>query len=223
MFTEFSPILGPPSASFDQVVAYILARSHGEYSDHAIRNIIAPTYYQICFDVHVDPTLAVAQMIHETGNLTSFWASRPQRNPAGIGVNGLKRAAEAAGEWAPPDPGNPQRRVQTTQGEWAFNTQRQQWEVGLSFASWQDDSIPAQVGRLLAYALPRGAENAAQRTLIERALRYRMLPNQMRGSAPLLRALGRAHNPTGQGWASPGTDYGARIAAIAEQIRQTRA
>lgn len=49
-----------------------------------------------------------------------------------------------------------------------------------------------------------------------------MLPDALRGSAPTLRQLGRAHNPTGQGWASPGTDYGAKIAAIARRIVETR-
>jgi hypothetical protein len=41
--------------------------------------------------------------------------------------------------------------------------------AGVSFASW-DDAVHAHVGRLLAYALPKGRENAAQRALIEEAL-----------------------------------------------------
>ena len=82
----------------------------------------------------------------------------------------------------------------------------------------QNDAIPAHVGRLLAYALPAGAESQAQRALIERALRYRALPAAMRGSAPILRQLGKAHNPTGQGWASPGDLYGQRIAEVAGRI-----
>ena len=38
--------------------------------------------------VGLDPVVAVAQMIHETGNLSSMWSQRPRRNPAGIGVTG---------------------------------------------------------------------------------------------------------------------------------------
>lgn len=201
MFTEHTPILGRPTASLDQLAAYMLARPHGEYTEHDIRAVILPAYWTLCAEVLIDPTLAVAQMIHETGNLTSFWAARPQRNPAGIGVTGQKQAER------PPNVAN-----------WAFNTQRQQWETGVSFATWEHDAIPAHIGRLLAYTLAAGAENPVQRAAIERALRYRSLPVKMRGSAPTLKQLGKAHNPTGQGWASPGTDYGAKIAAIAARI-----
>jgi len=185
----------------EQAVAYILSRPHDNYSDDDVRTTIAPAYFALCVDVGIDPILAVAQMIHETGNLTSFWSARPQRNPAGIGVNSRKQVEQPA---------------DTT--DWAFNTQRQMWEMGLSFKTWKDDAIPAHIGRLLAYALPRGAESAAQRELIERAMAYRTLPDKLRGTAPTLKPLGKAHNPAGDGWASPGADYGARIAEVARQI-----
>ncbi len=203
MIGETVSIIASPSASFEQLAAAILSREHGEYTEYDIRGVIVPTYYSLCTEVGVDPNIAIAQMILETGNLTSFWAARPQRNPAGIGVTGQRRHVS---------PANPAR--------WAYNTQRQCWERGLSFATWRDDAIPAHVGRLLAYALPKGGENAAQRSLIERALSYRWLPDRMRGSAPIIRLLGKVHNPTGQGWASPGTTYGAKIAARAERIAQ---
>jgi hypothetical protein len=203
---ELTFVVGPSDAvGQEQVCAFILARDHGAYSEHDIRNVIVPAYYAACTPVGIDPVLAIAQMIHETGNLTSFWAARPQRNPAGIGVNGQKQATEPA-----------------DRANWAFNTQRGQWERGVSFASWDKDAIPAHVGRLLAYFLPKGAENDVQRAAIERGLRYRPLPDVMRGSARTLRQLGKAHNPAGQGWASPGTDYGAKIAAIANRIAEAR-
>jgi hypothetical protein len=59
--------------------------------------------------------------------------------------------------------------------------------------------------------------------LIERALQFRPLPDNLRGSAPVLKRLGAKHNPTGQGWASPGDDYGAKIAAVAQRIVSTPA
>jgi hypothetical protein len=183
------------------VVARILAQPHDNYTDDDIRTAIVPTYFAICTGVGIDPVLAIAQMIHETGNLTSFWSARPQRNPAGIGVNGNKQAEQPA----------------DTTG-WAFNTQRQAWEVGKSFATWKDDAIPAHVGRLLAYALPKGAESPEQRALIDRAMSYRPLPDKLRGTAPTLKPLGKAHNPAGDGWASPGTDYGAKLAAMAQKL-----
>jgi hypothetical protein len=199
-YTEHSSILGAPAITPVRVAEHILARPHGEYTAHDVRSIVREYALQ-AGAVGLDPCLAIAQMLHETGNLTSFWAARPQRNPAGIGVNGEKRAKAPA-----------------SRDGWAFNTQRRVWERGVSFASWDKDAIPAHLGRLLAYALPKGAESDVQAEAIERALQYRSLPLAMRGSAPTLRQLGRAHNPTGQGWASPGTVYGARIAALANHI-----
>jgi hypothetical protein len=204
--SEDSPICAAPSARPEQVVAYVCGRPHGEYTDYDVASAIIPAYFTICTSVGIDPILALAQMIHETNNLASFWAARPQRNPAGIGVVGRRQAQP------PADTAN-----------WAFNTQRQQWEAGLSFNSWQNDSIPAHVGRLLAYAVSPGSETPAQRDLIARALSYRPLPQKLRGTALSLKQLGKAHNPAGDGWASPGTDYGAKIAAIAQKIVETKA
>ena len=92
------------------------------------------------------------------------------------------------------------------------------WEMGLSFKTWKDDAIPAHIGRLAAYGLSKGAGNGAQRELIERAMAYRTLPDKLHGTAPTLKPLGKAHNPAGDGWASPGTNYGSRIAEVARQI-----
>jgi hypothetical protein len=130
---------------------------------------------------------------HETGWLTSFWAQRPQRNPAGIGVNGEKRQTE------------PQ------QSGWAFNPQRQQWEKGLSFPTWQEDAIPAHVGRLLAFALPPGERFGPVVPLVDKALRWRALPLAYQGKGRTLAELGRI-------WANPGLTYGARVADTANAI-----
>lgn len=181
--TEDSPILASPRATLAQAARFMLARPHGEYGDGEIVERILPAYWRLCGEVGVDPLVAVAQMIHETGNLTSPWSQRPHRNPAGLGVTGERGK-------------------------------------GLSFRSWEGESIPAHVGRLLAYAISDEQASLAQRELIALALEVRPLPVACRGSAPALKALGKAHNPSGQGWASPGKKYGARIAAIANAIRQ---
>ncbi|MGQ9612659.1 glucosaminidase domain-containing protein [Chloroflexus sp.] len=204
MYTADSPILGPQIAAMDQMSRYILSRPHGEYTEKDIADVIIPAYLRVCIPVGVDPVLAVAQMIHETGNLTSFWSQRPQRNPAGIGVTG---------QWQLHQP--------TDLRGWAYNTQRWRWEVGVRFATWADDAIPAHVGRLLAYALPEGSETPPQRELIAKALGYRPFPRVFRGSAQTIKQLGRAHNPLaaqGAGWASPGHTYGEAIARLANQI-----
>lgn len=202
VITEHSGIIASPRCTIEQLHAALLGRDTGEYSVKDVHETIIPTYWRTCVSVNVDPCIAVAQMLHETSELRSFWAARPQRNPSGIGVDGQKQADA---------PNNPT--------GWAYNMQRQCWETGVSFKSWEHDAIPAHIGRLLAYALPLGKANAAQLALIRQALGYRRLPDAMRGSAPDLRRLGRAHNPTGQGWASPGDDYGQRIAEIANRIR----
>ncbi len=204
MYTADSPILGLQTAAMDQMSRYILSRTHGEYTEKDIADVIIPAYVRICLPVGVDPLIAVAQMIHETGNLTSFWSQRPQRNPAGIGVTGQSQQQQ---------PVNPR--------GWAYNPQRQRWEAGVSFATWADDAIPAHVGRLLAYALAEGSETSPQRELIAQALSYRPFPSAFRGSAQTIKQLGRAHNPLGArgaGWASPGRHYGEAIARIANQI-----
>lgn len=211
--TAHSPILAGPRASIAQMVSYILSRRHGEYTHYDIEKIIIPTYWDVATSVYVDPLGAVAQMIHETGNMTSFWASRPQRNPAGIGVNG-EHSQDA----------------QT--GDWSYNSQRRRWERGLSFASWKD-GVRAQVGRLLAYAvtddyladdvgMPLAVRDLRrrQRELVQYALNQRDLPPKMRGSAPTYLQLGKAHNPTGMGWAAPGDQYAEKIADIGRAIQQ---
>jgi hypothetical protein len=93
---------------------------------------------------------------------------------------------------------------------------------GVQFASWANDSIPAHVGRLLAYTLLDSRASADQRALIARALSYRPLDDALRGSALTIAQLGAVHNPTGRGWAKPGGDYGDLIAGVAERIRLTQ-
>jgi hypothetical protein len=184
--TEDASIIAPARATPEQMIARIVGKPHGEYALFDIDTIVRG-YFGCAQPVGVDPLVCIAQMIHETGNLTSYWSQRPRRNPAGIGVTGAPGA-------------------------------------GVSFDSWVDDAIPAHVGRLLAYALPVGAGTPAQKELITLAMGYRLLPDKCRGSAPTLRLLGSGPNKVdGCGWAGDGDgegqSYGARIAAIMNQIR----
>ncbi|RRR69760.1 MAG: hypothetical protein EI684_14720 [Candidatus Viridilinea halotolerans] len=204
-YTAASGLFGPPRADRAVVTANILKRPTGEYTNHDIRNVILPAYWECATHTGLDPVLVLAQSIHETGNFCSWWAARPRRNPAGIGVNGRTAERQPPGPYA------------TGEG-WEFNTETKQWQMGLRYATWQDDAIPIHIGRLLAYLLPAEAGTPAQRELIERALAQRPLPAALRGSVHVLRQLGRAHNPTGIGWASPGTYYGERIAAVANGL-----
>lgn len=179
IYTPDSPWLGttPPNAAA-RCAMYLLSRPHGEYSAHDIGNVIVPAYAQLCARTDLNLVLVIAQLIHETGNLTSWWAARPRRNPAGIGVTGRTSASKPA------------------MGSWALHDGV--WKEGVSFASWKD-SAGAHVGRLLAYALHDDHATPAQRALIGGALAIRPLPAAFRGVAPTIEGLqGR--------WAVPGTD-----------------
>jgi N-acetylmuramoyl-L-alanine amidase len=82
--------------------------------------------------------------------------------------------------------------------------------VGISFPSWSK-AVRAHVGRLLAYALPRDAEDGEQRALIEEALSWRPLPDDRRGVAPRLSGLAGT-------WALD-PQYADKISRIANEIR----
>jgi hypothetical protein len=192
-----APLLGPASGSVEQAIAWLSAR--------AINNDIpriVNTYQRIGDQVGLDWFLAIAQMAHETGSLTSWWSQPPRRNLAGIGVTGAWRPGLPDGSPGPaPGPA------------WAWSAQLGRWLAGVSFPTWGSDAVPAHLGRLLAYALPVDQGNLAQEALIAQALSYRSLPASHRNSAPTILGLnGR--------WAVPGTEYGQRIMALAEAMRQ---
>lgn len=195
--TADSPIIAPARCTQAQAAAFILSRPHPHYTSADIRLSILPAYFEVCARVGVDPCVALAQLVHETGNLSSFWSSRPQRNPAGIGVTGQTSKSKPA-----------------TGTSWAWDGGRRLWAYGLSFPSWASHAIPAHVGRLVAYAVPLFQRTPAQQALVEQALAYRPLPATVAGVAPTLRGLdGR--------WAMPGQGYGAKLATIADAIRRT--
>jgi hypothetical protein len=193
-----APIVGPASGTFEQAVVWLASRADSSYSAAAVYEIVA-AYERVGSAAGVDWFLAVAQMAHETGHLTSFWSLRPQRNPAGIGVTG--HTAPGGPNDPPPAPTG-----------WAFNTQRERWEAGVSFATWANDAAPAHLGRLLAYARTDADATAEQRALIAQALAVRSLPADLRGVAP------RWVDLNGR-WAAPGTTYGQSIINLARRMR----
>lgn len=98
--TADSPIIAPPSCTQAQAARYILARSHRHYTSADIQLTILPAYWETCERGGVNPHIAVAQMIHETANLSSDWCARPYRNPVGIGVTGAFGAGATFVSWA---------------------------------------------------------------------------------------------------------------------------
>ena len=89
VFSADSPILSnsiqvrPSSAA-----ASCLRASMANTMRIDLMNAIVPAYFSVCASVGMEPVMSLAQMIHETGCLTSWWSQRPRRNPAGIGVTG---------------------------------------------------------------------------------------------------------------------------------------
>ena len=84
---------------------------------------------------------------------------------------------------------------------------------GVSFPRWRD-SVDAHVGRLLAYALPKGAGTAEQKRLIAIALSWRPLPDSYRGSARTIYGL--------QGRWATDRYYAAKLARTGDAIDATR-
>lgn len=198
---QFSPIplipsaaiMAPPRCTLEQAHRLLVSRATGEYTSSEIALRILPPYWDLCERAGVDPCVAVAQLIHETGNLTSWWAARPRRNPAGIGVTGQTRP------FGGPAP----------TGRWASDGLL--WREGVSFLSW-DAAIVAHVGRLVAYATKPSDRTAQQTHLVNEALRVRPLATDMHGIAPTVGKLGGT-------WAVPGAKYGQKLVEIMERMR----
>lgn len=84
--TADSPLLGPPSGRRDQAVAFVRSQLPAASEYQKDIETILDYYWVYAPGVGLDPFLAACQCIFETGGLTSGWAARPKRNPAGLGV-----------------------------------------------------------------------------------------------------------------------------------------
>mgnify|MGYP001066344381 CR=1 FL=1 len=193
------PIMGPASGSVEQAVNWFdkkIANDNG-YTRYDITTIVQ-SYQSLGDMVGLDWFLALAQMGHETGHLSSWWSARPRRNPAGIGVTGATRNGTPD---APPGRG------------WCWDDREGgKWREGWAFPTWDGHSVPAHLGRLLAYTMRDEQANPIQLALINYALSYRPLPANLRGVAPTITGLnGR--------WAVPGTTYGQSIVKLVRRMR----
>jgi hypothetical protein len=96
--TAGTRLMGAPRAGADRAERALLSRPHGQYTDADVHAIVTD-YYAVAPAVGLDPLLVIAQMVEETGNLTSFWSQRPRRNPAGIGVTGQPGEGVSFPDW----------------------------------------------------------------------------------------------------------------------------
>jgi hypothetical protein len=92
------PVLGLPTLTWAQAVTAYQGRDAGEYTSGDVRSILAD-YCRFGCSVGVDPLVSIAQLTLETAWLTSWWAARPRRNPAGIGVTGAPGAGVSFPTW----------------------------------------------------------------------------------------------------------------------------
>lgn len=191
---EFAPLVGPPLVTVDQATAKLRANAPGR--DPLEVAAIVTTYAAYCDITGISLGCALGQMMHETGSLTSWWSRPPRRNLAGLGVNGSTRMTTPA-----------------DLTRWAWDDRTGVWRAGFSFPTW-DDAVLAHVGRMVGYRYRDDdpALSADARYVMAQALAPRPLPLAIRGTTIVLRQFGAAWNPSGKGWADPGTFYGEGVA-----------
>jgi len=163
----------------------------GTHYTRAELNEVFKRYAELCQFTGLAFDVVIAQLAHETGWGTSWWAGRPRRNPAGIGVTGFKS------EVRPKVP-----------AEW--HARLHMFEAGIAFDSWVE-SCQAHVGRLLGYRYAKGTSLPPLATsLIAVAEQVRPI-GAARGCALVLRDLGKEANPKKIGWAIS-AKYGEKLA-----------
>jgi N-acetyl-anhydromuramyl-L-alanine amidase AmpD len=96
--TVSSRLVAPARVDRPQAAKFLTTRPHGTYSSRAVRHIV-DLYFDEATAVGVDPLLVIAQMVLETGGLTSDWSQPPRRNPAGIGVTGQPNKGVSFPNW----------------------------------------------------------------------------------------------------------------------------
>ena len=195
-------LLSKPSRTHDQLIKYVLNKTKTtiNYTPLEICQIVQ-YYWKYGIRVGIDPVIAVVQMLHETGNLTSWWSMRPRRNPAGLGVNGRKIYNQGQKDL-----------LNGLDVEvWHYNEVNSLWEHGHVFSSW-NQAVRAHIGHLLCYALEDSDMNKQQRYISQCSPRRKKMPSIYRGCARVITDLnGR--------WAVPGKNYGFSILTILNEIR----
>ncbi len=185
-YTEYSLMISTPQIDAGKLTEYLAnKRAYKNYTNDDVRLIIS-YYIKYGQQIGVNYLFAIAQMIHETGWLDSFWAARPRRNPAGIGVTGQSTTKN------PNDTKN-----------WAQSGDV--WLKGQSFDSW-DIAVQHHLARLLLYALKDEEMTPAQLAFSRICPDHERL-DRIRGVAKQFIGLNGV-------WAVPGNRYSQNLAAI---------
>lgn len=199
MYDERStPLTGLPQATREQCLEYLRIENVKFEED------VVGTYWAAAALAGVDPVICIAQALKETGNFTSWWWMA-HNNPAGINVPGTTVKTQP-------------KLIVSQEGPfwttgWFFNQANGLWQVGRHFDS-AVEGILAHVGILSCYARDAKRGDIALWSRNGKAPQTHVCFNTVEH----LDQLGSSKNPTGKGWAVPGTDYGHGIAVIANRI-----
>jgi len=190
-FQHNSLLLSDCHISANTVLTNIIKYDNGEYTTYDLA-IIIYFYRKYCREVGLNWVLAIAQNMHETANFSSWWAARPRRNPAGLGVWGQSIDSIPEGE----------------DELWAYNKEDNIYYRGKSFSSWEE-SIKSHVAHMLLYALKNEEMNEIQKQYTQYT---HSIPDNYRGVAKTLDGFNGK-------WAVPGKTYSYAIAKKANSIR----
>jgi len=213
-YTADSPILAQPPVTLARLADAMFAHCHAQGSPYTreaadpIRRVIVPETLRRCQAAGVDVYVALAQLGVESGWLTSALSQRTDKDGANL------RNGYGIGVWEAKARATPHPRPGTV-----FDADVGGYRPAVGFARWED-SVLAQVGRLLAYATRPGARSPIQQGLVTAALQFRPLDRHVHGSARTLRQLSTAHNPLGRegaGWAAD-PQYGDTLASAAQAL-----
>lgn len=107
LLTERSSIFGTTLANKDKVIAEVLRRGSA-YDPVSVRTIVTTTF-DFCAIADIPGEIGIAQQfVEDSANIdddpglepySSYWALRPHRNPAGIGVTGAPGAGVSFPTW----------------------------------------------------------------------------------------------------------------------------
>jgi hypothetical protein len=183
-----TPLMGSAPITPEQAIRAFVERERGEYDHRDISEWIIPAVFDYCQRWGVNPLVALGQMAHETDWLSSFWAGRPRRNPAGIGVTGEHSELLPSHDMH----------------LWSYNTQRSRWERGNSFHQWSEPavpgltSVPAHIARLALYGA--GTTMSGDRIAELQSWLGRPLPQRYYGCATTVRDLSGTWMADPDGW-----------------------
>ena len=198
MYTKDSALIGYKGLNIAPLVKLITGLKGSTYSVKSVEEILGH-YDSKCAIVNLNTDLVVAQMLHETAWLRSWWSQRPRRNPAGLRVTGEKKKDLASYD---------------DFREWQYNPENKLYERGLAFRTWEIASA-THMGHLLCYIYTDRELNPTQFTFSLLSPNRAILDQRgYRGVAKKLSGLNKR-------WAI-GPYYADGIAKVAIAIRKVQ-